>query len=165
MGSAFLSSVADRQANGGNSVLAEKLYTIAERVDPQNWAANFGLGRIFSGNRYYELDPAQKTDWASRELEEFRKAYRDNPRKEEIVYGLGRAEQVSGNPERAMELFRLAARYKPFNDFYWRKLGIELRKAGQYDEALSAFEHAQKLDRSNKTVKRNIQWIKARMNP
>ena len=79
-----------------------------------------------------------------------------------MVYGLGRAELFLGNREKGLNYLRQAANYKRFNDFYWRKLGIELRKAGLYDEALSAFEYAQKLDRSNATVKFNIQWIKSK---
>jgi len=55
---------------------------------------------------------------------------------------------------------RQAANYKRFNDSYWRKLGIELRKAGLYDESLAVFEYAKKLAGANKTVKRNIEWLK-----
>ena len=74
----------------------------------------------------------------------------------------GWAETALGNYERGLDLFREAAQLSRFNDFYWRKLGIELRKAEQYEEALAAFTHAQKLNRSNKSVKRNIQWLRAR---
>ncbi|MGE4488553.1 MAG: O-antigen ligase family protein [Kiritimatiellales bacterium] len=160
MGSAFLSSLGDQKLEKLQTETAIRLYTIAKRIDGSNWGPDFGLGRIYSQNRYYELDPEQKSLWASKELEEFRKAYQLNSRKEEIVYGLARAEQVSGNQERALELFRLAAQYKPFNDFYWRKLGIELRKAGLYNESMSAFERAYQLNRSNQTVRRSMEWLR-----
>ena len=77
-----------------------------------------------------------------------------------MIYGLGCAERFLGNRGKGLDDLRQAANYKRFNDFYWRKLGIELRKDGLYDEALSAFEYARKLDGSNETVKRNIEWLK-----
>jgi tetratricopeptide (TPR) repeat protein len=83
-------------------------------------------------------------------------------KKEEVVYGLGRVELFLGNRDQGLDYLRQAANYKRFNDFYWRKLGIELRKAGRCEEALTVFEHARKLDRSNPAVKRNIEWLKRR---
>jgi Flp pilus assembly protein TadD len=141
---------------------AEKMFQTAARIDPQNWQADWGLGQVYYQARYYELDPVRKHEWAVKEQAAYAAAYRINHKKEEVIYGLGRVELFLGNRDRGLDLLREAANYKRFNDFYWRKLGIELRKAGLYDEALSAFESAQKLDRSNPTVKRNIQWLKKR---
>ena len=141
---------------------AESFYKTAERIDHQNWFAQMGLGQIYYHRRYYELDPARKHEWALKEQTAYADAYRTNNKKEEVVYGLGRVELFLGNRDKGLDYLRQAANYKRFNDFYWRKLGIELRKAGLYDEALSAFEYARKLDGSNKTVKRNIEWLKAR---
>lgn len=142
---------------------AEKRFHTAVRIDPQNWQADWGLGQVYYHYRYYELDPVRKHEWALQEQAAYAAAYRVNPKKEEVVYGLGRVELFLGNRDRGLDLLREAANYKRFNDFYWRKLGIELRKAGLYDEALSAFEYAQKLDRSNPTVKRNLQWLRTRV--
>jgi len=141
---------------------AESFYKAAERIDPQNWFAQMGLGQVYYHHRYYELDPVHKHEWARKEQAAYAAAYRTNTKKEEVVYGLGRVELFLGNRNKGLDYLRQAANYKRFNDFYWRKLGIELRKAGLYDEALSAFEYAQKLVRSNKTVNRNIEWLKAR---
>ncbi len=142
---------------------AEVFYKAASVIDPQNWWAPLGLGQIYSQTRYYELDPIAKREWAEKEHDEYLKAYRHNVKKEEVVYGLGRAELALGNREQGLDYLRQAAHYKRFNDFYWRKLGIELRKEGLYEEALETFLYAQKLDRSNKTVKRNIQWLREKM--
>lgn len=141
---------------------AENFYKTAERIDPQNWFAQQGLGQVYYHHRYYELDPVRKHEWALKEQTAYTAAYRTNAKKEEVVYGLGRVELFLGNREKGLDYLRQAANYKRFNDFYWRKLGIELRKAGLYDEALKTFEYAQKLVRSNKTVNRNIEWLKAR---
>ena len=142
---------------------AETFYKAAMMIDPQNWHAPLGLGQIYSHYRYYELDPATKQEWAQKEQAAFAQAYRHNIKKEEIVYGLGRAELTLGHRDAGLDYLRQAAHYKRFNDFYWRKLGIELRKDGFYEEALETFLYAQKLDRSNKTVQYNIKWLREKM--
>lgn len=165
MSSAVLRVRADRYRAEHSRLNAEKLYKASMAIDPQNWRAPLGLGQVYSQSRYYELDPMLKKERAQLERDTFARAYRHNTKKEEVVYGLGRAELACGNQEEGLKYLRQAAAYKRFNDFYWRKLGIELRKAGHYTEALDAFLHAQKLDRSDQTVRRNIQWLKEHAAP
>ena len=160
MSSAYLRVWGDKFRLAQDRPRAEKYYGLSANLDPQNWRMHLGLGQIYSNYRYYELDPVAKRELAQKEQAAFAQAYRHNVKKEEVVYGLGRAELALGNREAGVKCFRQAAHYKRFNDFYWRKLGIELRKEGLYEEALKTFLHAQKLDRSNKTVRRNIQWLK-----
>jgi tetratricopeptide (TPR) repeat protein len=142
---------------------AETLYKASLAIDPQNWKAHLGLGQVYSYYRYHELDPAKKMEWALLERDTFEKAARHNSKKEEVTYGLGRAQLACGDREAALDTLRRAAAYKRFNDFYWRKLGIELRKAGHYEEALETFLYARKLHRGNPTVNRNIQWLTDRL--
>ncbi|MFA7256169.1 MAG: hypothetical protein WC047_01155 [Kiritimatiellales bacterium] len=160
MTSAWICARGDQLLQKLNFTTAERYYNVAERIDPQNWLAQMGFGQVYYHNRYYELDPVLKREWALKEQAAYAAAYRINSKKEEVIYGIGRAELFLGNRDQGLDYLRQAANYKRFNDFYWRKLGIELRKAGLYEESLSAFEYAQKLDGSNKTVKRNIQWLK-----
>ncbi len=162
MGSAWVRVWGDKFLLKNKFQQAEAFYKTAERIDPQNWQAQLGLGQLYYHHRYSELDPARKQEWALKEQTAYAAAYQTNCKKEEVVYGLGRVDLFLGNRDKGLNYLRQAANYKRFNDFYWRKLGIELRKAGLYDEALSAFEYAQKLDHSNKTVTRNIQWLKKR---
>lgn len=159
MGSATLRAWGDRARGAANIVSAERLYKISAMIDPQNWQAHLGLAKIYSQARYYEIDPATKREWALKERDAFGRAYQHDTKRSTITYGLGQAELALGNREAGLNYIREAAQVSRFNDYYWRKLGIELRKAGLYAEALAAFEHAQQLDRSNKTVKRNIQWL------
>lgn len=163
MSSGWIRAWGDRLLLKQEFLRAEKCFTAAAGIDPQNWRAQMGLGQIYYHRRYYELDPVRKHERALEEQKAYSDAYRINTKKEEVVYGLGRVELFLGNRDKGLDYLRQAANYKRFNDFYWRKLGIELRKAGLYEEALAAFEYAQKLDRSNKTVKRNIVWLKQRM--
>jgi O-antigen ligase len=162
MSSAWMRARGDTLLEAQHFLRAENSYKMAERIDRQNWLAQLGLGQVYYHYRYNELDAVRKRELALKELAVYETAYRTNTKKEEIVYGLGRVELFLGNRDKGLDYLRQAANYKRFNDYYWRKLGIELRKAGLYDEALSAFEYAQKLDRSNKTVKRNIEWLKQR---
>ena len=162
MSSAWIRAHGDQLLKKQNFSAAESWFKTAQKIDPQNWMADWGLGQVYYHYRYYDLDLARKHEWALKERSAYAAAYRINPKKEEVVYGLGRVELFLGNRDQGLDYLRQAANYKRFNDFYWRKLGIELRKAGLYDEALKAFEYAQKLDRSNPTVKRNIQWLKKR---
>jgi len=159
MSSAWIRAWGDRIRAQRALPTAERLYKVSRRIDPQNWQAHLGLGQVCATHRFYALDPALKREWGLKERDTFDAAFRHNTKKEEVVYGLGRAELALGNRETGLDYLRQAASYKRFNDFYWRKLGLELRKAGFYEEALAAFEYALQLDRSNKTVKRNIQWI------
>ncbi|MDH3345752.1 MAG: O-antigen ligase family protein, partial [Kiritimatiellaceae bacterium] len=139
MASALLRVRGDYFREAEDRSTAEKMYRASVKVDPQNWWAYLGLGQIYSHYRYYELDPDEKKNWAGKEQAAFNLAYRHNVKKEEVVYGLGRTELALGNREAGIQHLRRAAHYKRFNDFYWRKLGIELRKAGLYDEALETF--------------------------
>ena len=160
MSSTLLRARGDHLRLAGEYSSAENLYKIAMKIDSKNWAAYLGLGQVYSYYRYYELNPTKKNEWAQQERDTFAQAYQQNIKKEEIMYGLGRAELALGNREAGIDFLRKAAQYKRFNDYYWRKLGIELRKAGFYNEAMETFLYARKLDRSNPTVKYNIQWLK-----
>ena len=160
MGSAYLRVWGDQCRLNGDRSRAETFYKFSSGIDPQNWWTPLGVGQLYSETRYYELDPEIKQEWARKEQVAFAQAYRHNTKKEEVVYGLGRAELALGHKELGLNYYRQAANYKRFNDFYWRKLGIELRKEGLYEEALEVFVFAQSIDQSNKTVRRNIKWLR-----
>ncbi|HNX52842.1 MAG TPA: O-antigen ligase family protein [Pontiellaceae bacterium] len=162
MSSSWICAQGDRLFDSQSFQRAETFYQTARRIDPQNWQAHLGLGRVYFHYRHFELDPARKHAWALKEQSACRNAYRINSKQDKVVYALGCAELFLGNRDEGLKYLRQVAVYKRFNDFYWRKLGIELRKAGLYDEALAVFETARKLDGTNKTVKRNIEWLKAR---
>jgi tetratricopeptide (TPR) repeat protein len=165
MSSAWIRALGGRFLQEQRLHRAESYYKTAERIDPQNWLAQLGRGQVYYQYRYYELDPVRKHEWALKEQAAYAAAYQINTKKEEVVYGLGRVELFLGNRDKGLDYLRQAANYKRYNDFYWRKLGIELRKAGLYEEALGAFEYARQLNRSSKTVKRNIEWLKAKSGP
>ena len=60
------------------------------------------------------------------------------------------------------DLLREACRYRKFNDQYWWVLGVELRKTGEYEEALEVFRSMEKIKRT-KSSQKNIQWLEKQL--
>ncbi|MBM4152678.1 MAG: O-antigen ligase family protein, partial [Kiritimatiellaceae bacterium] len=163
MSSAWMRAFGDEWFVQKKFARAEAFHALAQKIDPHNWQAYLGQGLIYYNYRYNELDPEKKHNWALKEQSAYASAYQINHKKEEVKYGLGRVELFLDHQDKGLDFLRKAANYKRFNDFYWRKLGIELRKAGLYEESLQAFETASKLNSSNPTTKRNISWLKAKL--
>jgi O-antigen ligase len=173
MTSAVVRKLGDEARELKNPGKAAPFYRFAAKVDPSNWRALRGMGLILFNQRYYALDMDEKMAFAGEEREWFEKAYAQNSKKPEVVtsYGncllfLGKATNLgymggSGDEqiERGLDLLREACRYRPFNEDYWLTLGIELRKAGYYQEALNVFDYAQQVKRT-RTANRNLVWIK-----
>ncbi|MCF7848798.1 MAG: O-antigen ligase family protein [Kiritimatiellales bacterium] len=162
MGSAYLRLLGDRASTGKKAELAERYYNISAKVDRQNWRAYAGLGEIYFKKRYYTLDRDEKHSFAVKEKNIYEKAYNLNQLEPTVVFGLGRVLIYLGEQERGLELLRRVAEYKRFNDYYQWNLGVELRKAGHYEEALHVFDRAMKIKNSPST-KRNIQWLKVKL--
>ena len=160
MSSALLRGEGDDWYKSGNYEQALKIYNRSIALDSQNWRGYVGAGQIYFRFRYYELNPELKREWMEKEKDAFQRAYQINPLDPLVLFGFGSAEIASGNRTGGLEYLQQAAKHRPFNGYYWRKLGIELRKAGLYSEAATAFHRASQLNRSNPTVRRNIQWLK-----
>ena len=58
----------------------------------------------------------------------------------EALFGLGRIWARAARPDGALAYLTQAAQLEPDNSLYWRELGIVLRQAGNFNEALAAFE-------------------------
>ncbi len=69
---------------------AAKHYELAAKIDPQNWRAYKGMGRLSHDQWYYTLDREEKLRFAMVKKEWYEKAYRHNPLDPEIVAGLGK---------------------------------------------------------------------------
>ncbi len=176
MSSAFIRALGDRISNqsSGTRHLAQgtfdsavNYYELAIKIDPQNWRAYKGLGKLHLNQRYYCLDRDEKLQWAMTELAWFKKAYQHNSHDPEIVADLGRALIFLAKNQRLMpakqielglDLLREACSYRKFNDAYWWTLGVELRKAEHYGEALEVFQYAARIKRTP-SIKMNIEWL------
>jgi O-antigen ligase len=176
----------------GLGLSAERLYQLAVRIDPQNWRAYKGMGNLLYSQRYHCLDMTEKVQLAEQERDWLKKAYEHNPKDPEIVSGLGKSliflsrqqENVdamlssreylsdegvasTNNPvnsqlERGLDLLREACRYRKFNDIYWWTLGVELRKAEMYEEALEVFKIMETI-KQTPSSKKNIEWLERQL--
>jgi tetratricopeptide (TPR) repeat protein len=171
---------------------ASRLLTLAVKLDSQNWRAWKGMGDLFYQQRYHSLDREEKLQLAGREKEWFERALRHNPQEPEVLAGLARSliflgrnmneestvslddslgseagnaassESFEAFQERGLELLREVCRYRKFNDTYWWRLGVELRKAEQYEEAIEVFQYAETLTRTP-SIRGNILWLKRQL--
>ena len=162
--SAFFRAEADRLAEGQKPELAKRYYQRAIQIDSSNWRAYRGLGLVFYKERYYTLDRNEKRELAQIERDLFAEGYAHNPKDATLVSAYGMATIFLGDREAGIELLRQAAALRPFNDNYWWRLGVELRKAGRYPEALEVFQYAKTL-KNTPSIRANIKWLEKQLNP
>lgn len=160
--SAIVRALADRQVEKGLDKEAEAEYLLATKIDPGNWWAERGLAELYFNRRYYSVDQKAKRPLAIIEEEHFKAALKLNPKDPELLHGLGKVQIFLGDLDAGLERLREATALRPFNSGYWWHLGVELRDAERYDEALEIFEYAYSLQRSQ-TNRRNIAWLKAQL--
>lgn len=161
--SAFFRSVADRLAAAGRLEAATHCYHRAIQIDASNWRACKGLGALLFKDRYYTLEPDKKRRLGEMEQECFRNGYRHNPRDAALVFDYGMSTIFLGERDAGIALLQQAAGLRPFNDLYWLRLGMELRKAERYEEAMEAFTYSQQLNNSS-IARANIAWLRRRQN-
>jgi len=162
MSSAAIRALGNVKAAQKKETQAEKCYHLAIRLDKANWRAYFGLGELWFIKRHYTIDPEEKREFAQQERAWYEKAYALNARDPRVMFGLGRVLIFTGDKERGIEILKKLADYKRFNDYYQWYLGVELRRAGRYEEALAAFKRAKEL-KNTPSVRRNIEWLEIRM--
>jgi len=64
MSSAWIRSRGDQLLEREQLSPAEQHFKTAQRIDSQNWRAQWGLGQIYYTRRYNELDPELRHQWA-----------------------------------------------------------------------------------------------------
>jgi O-antigen ligase len=178
MASDVARALGDTAMANRNIPKAEQYFRWATRIDAQNWQAYRGMAQLLHDQRWFSLDLDEKVLLALEELGWFEQAYKHNPKDAESVLGLGKVlvflgrQQDRGNLAASSSLpsptadfetlglgyLREACRYRKFNDQVWWLLGVELRKAGRYEEALETFKYAGKLRRTP-SITKNIQWL------
>ena len=189
MSSAFIRALADKASlanrHAPSAMLhAKKLYKLSVRIDPQNWRAYKGMAQLTYTQRYYGLNRTEKQELAAIEKVWYEKAYAQNPKDPEIIRGLGKSliflgrscgagilacpdplcagKDACATKDSGLDLLREACRYRNFNDSYWWTLGVELRKAGLYEEAIEVFQYAATI-KSTPSIKMNIAWLKVKL--
>ena len=162
MGSAYIRALGDRAAEKQDLGRAENFYALATKLDDSNWRIYKGQGHLAYEERYYSIDQAEKPELARLELDRYASAYAANSLDPEIISALAHAKIFLGETEEGLQLLRDACRYRTFNDKYWWNLGVALREAGQYEEAIEVFKHAKRLHNSA-PIRENIKWMEAKL--
>jgi len=110
---------------------AEKYYSAAIELDPDNADAHNNLGSTLNDNRQYV-----------RALPELERALALKPDDAGILNNLGNSHNGLGNLETALGCFREATKIKP--DFHqaYKNLGQTLNALGRRDEAIAAYTKA-----------------------
>jgi len=130
----------------------------ALRLDPGNWYAWSDLGQLYQTRATWSLDEAQKRQDVQAAAACFRAAMRGNPRDMGNVYGLALAELAAGRRAEGLRWLREAADRNPFNQSYRTQLGLQLREAGRYAEALAEFKRAAALGQTP-MIAVNLKWL------
>ncbi|WP_160300817.1 O-antigen ligase family protein [Kiritimatiella glycovorans] len=152
----------DRAARAREYETAVKHYRTASTISPRSWRAHYALGELYHERRTSTLDRGQKRYWAQFERDALFEAHKDNPPNAEILMDLGRVHVFLGNKQRGFEYMVEAAEIKRVeNEHYYKELGMELKKAGRYREALEAFLRAADA-RPSRSIRRNIKWLRER---
>ncbi|MDF7825688.1 O-antigen ligase [Pontiellaceae bacterium B12227] len=162
----------------------DRFYQLSVQLDAQNWRTYRALGRHLHHDRRHSLDPQEKVEFAEQERVWFEKAVEFNPKDPESLSALGRTllflsrsvPAASGSDladselrtrssmlqDRGLQLLQEACQYRKFNDQYWWFWGVELRKAGKFEQALEVFRQMETIRRSQSTRK-NIQWLEKQL--
>ena len=124
---------------------AEADYRRAIRWDGWNGEPHAGLGNLKAAQAMWHRQPDLEAEReGKRQLAEeaaghYRAALARNPLDMTAEIGLARALNARGDPEGALEHFRVAAGFHRRHVFYREQLGIHLRRLGRVREALEVF--------------------------
>jgi tetratricopeptide (TPR) repeat protein len=140
---------------------AVQQYEWAQRIEPDDWEAWTGLADVYRLRAFWNTDAVEKQRQAEKALSFYAEALERNPYLADTVYGQSRVYTSMGEEDRALELMRQAMALKPRYMFYRIQYGLELRRIGRYQEALEAFEAAQKVP--SEVVELNIGYLKRRL--
>jgi O-antigen ligase len=121
---------------------ADSLFDKAIVIDPGNWRPYLSKAHILMTQSFWNFDAEAKARQAQASMELYNKALARNPYDLEIVFGLGKAYNVLGEPEKALDCLRRAAAADPEHMFYASHLGLQLRRMGRDQEALDVFRKA-----------------------
>ncbi|MEI6890909.1 MAG: O-antigen ligase family protein [Pontiella sp.] len=160
--SAFLRAMADRAFESKSIDSSIPLYLAAIRMDSSNWKAYRGLGELYAQERRYTLEKELKAELGELQKSFLEKGLEFNPLSPRIALSLGRINVALGEQAEGLEMLKKITVMRPFNDQYWWFYGLELRKAGHYEDALAVFRQAHRIKRSV-TVKKNIQWLERKL--
>ena len=121
---------------------ADSLFDKAIAIDPGNWRPYMSKAHVLMAQSFWNFDAEAKARQARDSVTLYDKALARNPYDLEAVFGLGKAYNVLGEQEKALDCLRKAAAADPEHLFYASHLGLQLRRMGRDQEALDVFRKA-----------------------
>jgi tetratricopeptide (TPR) repeat protein len=161
-GSAYFRARASRLVFYRQPEAAEPLFNRAIKWDKRNWAAYKEMGLLYAKKRYYSLNPMEKQQFGWIERGYLSAFYQQNPYDAQGVAAYGQILIFLGDEAEGLKMLRRATHLRPFNDLYWWRLGVALRKAGDYQAALDVFEQARKI-RNTPSIRANIRFLQRQL--
>ena len=111
---------------------------------------------------------AQQRDFTWRAKQAYQQALRLKPNWPAAIAGLGRVEEIEGNPRAAGEQFQLAVQLanskEPGDAAACHEAGLFFGRVKQFDASIAAMTKAVQLDSSNRTYAMNYGFALARAN-
>ena len=141
---------------------AVNLFDKAIAIDPGNWRPYMSKAHVFMAQSYWNFDAEAKARQAQESVTLYDKARARNPYDLEAVFGLGKAYNILGEPEKALDCLRNAVAVDPEHLFYASHLGLQLRRMGRDQEALDVFRQAA-AKWNNEMVALNIKALEEKM--
>ncbi len=121
---------------------AMRMFRRAADIDPGNWRPYLGLAHSLQSQSFWNFDPEQKKAQAQQAVAFYTNAIARNPYDLEAVFGISKAWNTLGEPERALQYLKQAAEQDREHVFYVSQYGLQLRRMGRDEEALAVFQQA-----------------------
>lgn len=141
---------------------ANSLFDKAIAIDPGNWRPYMSKAHVVMAQSFWNFDAEEKAQQARDSVALYNKSLARNPHDLEAVFGLGKAYNVLGQQEKALDCFRRAAAADPEHLFYAEHLGLQLRRMGRDPEALDVFRKAA-AKWNNEMITLNIKALEEKM--
>ncbi len=141
---------------------AESLYRRAASIEPGDWNPHLHLAHMRRGQSFWNRSPERKQEQIDEARVLYARSIELNPWDTEADYGLSALFNMTGEPEKALEIRRELVERVPMDLFYRKELGLQLRSMGRYEEALKVFEEAKKL-KTDEQIELNIRMLQRKL--
>ncbi len=130
------------------------------RIDPSNWQAYLGQAHVRQAEAFWSWNDDEKEQKAEEAIALYESAAAQNPLDMEIAFGMAKSYNALGEPEKALEQLRKAAKADPYHLFYVPHLGLQLRRMGRYAEAYEVFRDTRDRIGDSDMVRINLDLLK-----
>jgi len=142
---------------------AMRLYRRAAAMHGRNWRPYLGMGHVRQSQGFWSLIPDERRRLSEEAVGFYQEAIRRNALDMEAVFGLSKAWNALGEPEKALECLHRTVEVEKQHQFYVTHLGLQLRKMGRHEEALRVFEDAAARNWISPAIDINIRYLRDKL--